>query len=231
MEIDPDYAPAAALAAWCHAQLVMHNGAPSPGQERTHALLPSERAGLLDPDDPLVLAARSAVHTMAGHFDYADELVGRALALDPTFVWAWDRRGWLNAFRGEPEAAIEDFDRATRLDSRPQSGIRLIGIGCAHFDAGRYKQAASVETKRIAATTGHSVDQPDLISVVCSRGRKKLGSRFSRCTSPLFCRFDDRPNHSGHSLQAILSGWRRRRIEGLGIAGMIGVAQNFIDKC
>ena len=55
MEIDPDYAPAAAFAAYCHAQLVLYNGTHSPSQERALALLLSDRAGILDQDDPLVL--------------------------------------------------------------------------------------------------------------------------------------------------------------------------------
>jgi TolB-like protein/tetratricopeptide (TPR) repeat protein len=141
MDIDPDYAPAVALAAWCHAQLVLHNGAPSLSEERSHALLLSERAGVLDPDDPLVLTARCAVHTMAGNFDHAGALIARVLALDPTFVWGWERSGWLNAFRGEPDTAIAHFERANSLDARANPN-RMIGIGCAHFDAGRYEQAA-----------------------------------------------------------------------------------------
>jgi len=60
MEIDPDYAPASALAAWCHAQLVLYNGTLSPSQEQALALLLSDRAGILDQDDPLVLTARCA---------------------------------------------------------------------------------------------------------------------------------------------------------------------------
>ena len=154
IEFDPDYAPATALAAWCHAQLVMHNGTASPKQERERALLLSERAGILDPDDPLVLTARSAVHTMATHFDHAGHLVTRALALDPNFVWAWDRSGWLKAYLGEPEAAINHFNRATRLNSGPPTAVRLIGIGCAHFDAGRYGQAAVCKQKALQEHPG-----------------------------------------------------------------------------
>ena len=154
IEFDPDYAPATALAAWCHAQLVMHNGTASPKQERERALLLSERAGILDPDDPLVLTARSAVHTMATHFDHAGHLVTRALALDPNFVWAWDRSGWLKAYLGEPEAAINHFNRATRLNSGPPTAVRLIGIGCAHFDAGRYEQAAVCKQKALQEHPG-----------------------------------------------------------------------------
>jgi tetratricopeptide (TPR) repeat protein len=78
---------------------------------------------------------------MAGDFDHAGALIARVLALDPTFVWGWERSGWLNAFRGEPGTAIAHIERANHLDARVNP-IRMIGIGCAHFDAGRYEQAA-----------------------------------------------------------------------------------------
>jgi adenylate cyclase len=141
IEIEPDYAPATALAAWCHAQLVLYNGTPSPNQERRNALLLSERAGILDPDDPIVLTARSAVHTMAGQLDHADGLIARSLELDPTLVWSWERSGWINAYSGNAEAAVRDFHQATKLDPRRPNANRLTGLGCAHFDAGRYEEA------------------------------------------------------------------------------------------
>ena len=142
IEIEPDYAPATSLAAWCHAQLVLYNGTPSPAEERKHALLLSVRAGILDPDDPLVLTARCAVHTMAGHLAHARALISRTLELDPTLIWSWERSGWLNAYSGNAEAAIRDFAQATRLDSRRPNANRLTGLGCAYFDAGRYEEAA-----------------------------------------------------------------------------------------
>jgi adenylate cyclase len=149
MEIDPDYAPATAFAAYCHAQLILYNGTHSPNQERARALLLSDRAGILDEDDPLVLTARCAVHTMAGQLDHAGALIARVLALDPTFVWGWERSGWVNAYLGKPDAAIQHFNEAARLDPRPPNASRLIGIGCAHFDAGRYEQAALWKQKAL----------------------------------------------------------------------------------
>src|SRR5262249_11929770 len=116
MEIDPDYAWAPALAAWCHAQLVMHHGTQLPGKERERALRLAERAGILESDDALVLTARCAVHTMARQLDVADALLARVLALDPVSAWAWERGGWLKTFAGEPESAIEHFRRAICLD-------------------------------------------------------------------------------------------------------------------
>jgi tetratricopeptide (TPR) repeat protein len=142
------------LAAWCSAQLVLHNGTSSPGEERKQALLLSDRASILDPDDPLVLTARCGVHTMAGNFEHARDLIARALALDPTFAWSWERSGWLNAFAGEPETAIQHFHEASRLDWRPPEANRLIGIGCAHFDAGRYEAAAFWKRKALLQQPG-----------------------------------------------------------------------------
>jgi TolB-like protein/Flp pilus assembly protein TadD len=147
LELEPDYARATSLAAWCHAKLVLYNDTPSPDQERKIALVLGERAGILDPDDPLVLTARSAVHTMAGQFRRAGELVSRSLELEPTFVWSWDRSGWLNAYTGNTDTAVSHFEQAMRLDSRPNAG-RLTGLGCAYFGAGRYEEA--VRLKRAA---------------------------------------------------------------------------------
>jgi len=143
MRIDPDFALSTALAAFGHAQLAVHNGTPSPGQEKRCALQLAERAAILGPDDSEVLTARCAVHTIAGQFDVAGTLIARALALDPTSGWAWERSGWLKTFSGEPEAGIENFGKAMDFDPTcPSNANRFVGFGCAHFDAGRYEQAA-----------------------------------------------------------------------------------------
>jgi adenylate cyclase len=84
MEIDPDYALAAALAAWCRAQLVMYNGSAAPADDKACAVKLADRAALLDADDPLVLTARCLVLTMVGEFEAADGLVARALQLEPS---------------------------------------------------------------------------------------------------------------------------------------------------
>jgi TolB-like protein/AraC-like DNA-binding protein/tetratricopeptide (TPR) repeat protein len=143
LEIDPDYGLATGLAGWCRGQLVMNNATKVPDAEKRCALRLAARAAILDSDDPLVLTARCAVHTMAGEFDVADALLSRALALDPTSAWAWGRSGWLNSYRGNCKAAIEHFGRAISLDPRSSSKANsCVGMGSAHFGAGRYDQAA-----------------------------------------------------------------------------------------
>lgn len=143
MEIDPDYALPAALAGWCHAQLVLHNGTQEPAAERTQALLLARRAGVLDGDDPLVLTARCAVYTMAREFDVADALLARVLACEPDAAWVWERSGWLKTFTGDAETAIQHFRRAIDLcGSSASNANRFVGLGSAHFHAGRYDEGA-----------------------------------------------------------------------------------------
>jgi TolB-like protein/AraC-like DNA-binding protein len=143
LEIAPDYAFSTALAGLCHAALAALNGTSSPIEEKKRALVLAERAGILDPDDSQVLIARCAVHTIAGQFDVAGSLIGRALAIDPSSAWAWQRSGWVKTFSGEPETGLKHFRRAIHLDPlSPSHANRLVGLGCAHFDAGRYDQAA-----------------------------------------------------------------------------------------
>jgi TolB-like protein/tetratricopeptide (TPR) repeat protein len=150
IEIGPDCALAASLAAWCHCQLIMYNGSRVPGEDRASALRLAQHAAALDCDDPLALTARGAVHIMARDFDGADRLLARALALDPTCAWAWSRSGWLNSYRGNADAAIEYFRRSVALDpSSPSVASSLVGIGSACFDAGRYQASAAWIRKAI----------------------------------------------------------------------------------
>jgi TolB-like protein/AraC-like DNA-binding protein len=156
MEIDPDYALAAAMAALCHAQLVTYNGTRLVAEEKMHALRLANRAGVLDTDgDPFVVTARCAVHTMVNDLETGGVLLERALALDPMSAWAWERSGWLNTYLGQSDVAIRHFERAVRLaPARSQNAHRLIGLGSAHFEAGHYDEAARWKRRAVLEQPG-----------------------------------------------------------------------------
>lgn len=156
MEIDPDYALPAALAAWCHAQLVTYHGTSAPAEERKEALRLANRASALEVDgDPLVVTARRAVHTMMSDLDMAEALLQRALALDPTSAWAWERSGWLKTYLGQSELAIRHFGNAIRLaPARCQNAHRFIGIGSAYFEGGYYEEAVRWKRQAILEQSG-----------------------------------------------------------------------------
>ncbi|WP_409997305.1 tetratricopeptide repeat protein, partial [Bradyrhizobium cosmicum] len=78
-----------------------------------------------------------------GELDTADLVIRKALAADGGSVWAWSRSGWIDVYKGEPESAIERLKIA--LDLAPHDPLAfnsMVGIGCAHFKAGQYAEAA-----------------------------------------------------------------------------------------
>jgi hypothetical protein len=67
-------------------------------------------------------------------------LVDRALALNPSFAWGCRVSGVLRLWAGQPDIAIEHFERALRLSPRTR-GVSFALIGRAHFFARRLDEA------------------------------------------------------------------------------------------
>jgi adenylate cyclase len=151
MALDPGYASAKALAAWCHAQRLPYLWTTAPAIERALALELATEAARLDSNDPLVLTVLSAAYAASSQFQEAAPLIEKALALDPNSAWAWQRSGVLRTCLGEPDVGIEHLQRAMRISPLdPYNFNALIGIGVAHFWAGRYELAAQWVTQGIA---------------------------------------------------------------------------------
>jgi tetratricopeptide (TPR) repeat protein len=142
LEQDPKHALATALAAWAHIQRVIYHFSAEPQQERARSIELAQKARALS-GDATVLAVLGNALTLLNELDTADLVIRKALLLDGGSAWAWSRSGWIDAYRGDPESAIERFKIA--LDLAPQDPLAfnsLVGIGCAHFAAGNYAEAA-----------------------------------------------------------------------------------------
>jgi adenylate cyclase len=132
-----------ALAAWCFGQRAAQHFGATPREDSARAVRLAAEACRLAPNDSLALTLASGALTLAHRLDEAERLLDRALALDPGSPWAWVRRAWASAYAGDAAAALRQF--ATTLHLMPFEPIRhlaFIGIGCAHFVAGRYERAA-----------------------------------------------------------------------------------------
>jgi tetratricopeptide (TPR) repeat protein len=93
-------------------------------------------------DDPGVLGRAAMVLGRFGEdIDAAIALIDRALALNPSFAFAWYWSGWLRLFAGQPDLAIEHFETSLRLNPRGQRGFHLAGVGMAHFLNHRFEEA------------------------------------------------------------------------------------------
>jgi hypothetical protein len=88
-----------------------------------------------------VTIARGTVASYLKQPEEQEALVARALAMDPTSAWAWERRGYIRqgqAFNlhsaDEADAAIVDFQRSMRFrgPGLPLANC-LYGIAAAHY--------------------------------------------------------------------------------------------------
>lgn len=141
-ERDPNDALATALAAWAHVQRVVYHFSATPTEERARSAELARKVQALA-SDATVLAVLGNALTLLHDLESADLVIRKALSLDGGSAWAWSRHGWLDVYKGHADSAIERFKIA--LDLAPHDPLAFngfVGIGCAHFKAGRYLEAA-----------------------------------------------------------------------------------------
>ena len=139
---DPDNALATCLAAWVHAQRVVYHFSQAPLEDRARGSELARKALALG-GDASALALLGNALTSLNDVETADLVIRRALAIDGGCAWAWSRGGWVDVYHGDSGSAIERFMIA--LELAPQDSLafnNLVGIGVAHFNAGRYREAA-----------------------------------------------------------------------------------------
>jgi AraC-like DNA-binding protein len=142
-ELAPRYALPKAIAAWCWSQRAAQHFGATPREDSARAVRLALDACRLTPADALSLTLASGALTLAHRLREAARILDRALALEPGSPWAWIRRAWASAYAGDAALAIRQF--STTLHLMPFEPIRhlaFIGIGSAHFVAGRWGHAA-----------------------------------------------------------------------------------------
>jgi AraC-like DNA-binding protein len=142
LEIAPHYVLPKAIAAWCWAQRAAHGFSPTPQLDRAHALKLTDEAVRQAPHDSLALSLCSGALTLSRRLSEADRLIERSLAMEPWSPWAWIRRAWLSAYQGDDDGALRELQITLRvMPFEPLRHLAFIGLGCAHFNAGRYERA------------------------------------------------------------------------------------------
>ena len=146
--LDPGYSLALSLAAWCRGQKIVYNWSKNVPEDKRETLRLAQTAAAIANDDPFILTVLGAALTITREYQRAGSMLERALALDPNSAWAWNRSGWLHNYQHDPEVAILHFERSLRLSPFDPMAFNCdVGIGCAHFIAKRYDQAALWQEK------------------------------------------------------------------------------------
>ena len=161
--LEPNYALAHALGAWCHFWQFVNGWPADLEATRTEGLRLARAALRLDNEDPDVLAMVGAAEaTLGRNLDYAAALIDKALTIDPNSAWAWIRGGYCHVYRGHDALALQYFERAEKLSPfDPLNFNRHVGVALAHFIAGRYELAVQAAAKALLErphlTWGHRV--------------------------------------------------------------------------
>jgi tetratricopeptide (TPR) repeat protein len=149
IELDPNFATAHGMAAWCYLWRHQNGWTTNAAQEIAEATGLAKRAAESGKDDAVALSFGGlALAYVAGDLEGGAALINRALVLNPNLTAAWYASGWVKAFLGETDAAIEQAARAMRLSLLdPLMFLMQSVTGLAHFVAGHYAEAASWAAK------------------------------------------------------------------------------------
>jgi adenylate cyclase len=145
IELDPDFALAHGMAAWCYGVRKSYCWMIERAQEIAETARLARRAVQLGRDDAAALSAGG--YTLAyvvGDLDDGIAFIDRALVLNPNLASAWYHSGVARNWLGEPDSAIERLARAMRLSPLdPLLGWMQVATAHAHVFAGRYDLASS----------------------------------------------------------------------------------------
>lgn len=145
VDLDPDFASAYGMAAWCYVWRRTDGLTVNRKQEIVEAARFARRAVELGVDDPVALCRGGhALAYLMHELDVGAGYIDRALMLNPNLAAAWYMSGWIRLFLGELDIAIDHQARAMRLSPLdPQTYRMQSGTAFAHFLAGRYDDALS----------------------------------------------------------------------------------------
>ncbi|MEI9899667.1 MAG: tetratricopeptide repeat protein [Hyphomicrobium sp.] len=162
LQLEPGYGLAAALAAWAHGQQVVYTWTTDLTGERAKGQRLIETATTTVGDDPTALTAlATAIMQLGGNVEDSVAFVEKALKLDPNLAWAWMRRGFGLVYLGRPEEALESLDRAARLSPLDPFAFNFyIGMGLAHFAAGRPQDAIAFTRRALRRAAGPHLALP-----------------------------------------------------------------------
>jgi len=152
LAIDSSYAPALALAAYCHAQRCVQGWADDPQAETDEGLRVAERAVELARDDSNVLwMAAYAIRELGMDPHRAKDVAYRSLHLNPNSAIALTIAAWIEAPLPNSDQALQLLERAERLSPRdPRGWSMATAAALAYFVEGRYDKAASSAKKALA---------------------------------------------------------------------------------
>jgi adenylate cyclase len=151
VELDPAFASAYGMAAWCYIWRRLNGWVVDHAHETSEGARLAKQAVELGKDDAVALSRGG--HAFAWFhrdLDNSAAFIDRALVLNPNLSAAWNLSGWVRAYRGELDLAVEHQARAMRLSPLDPILYNMqVGTAFAHFLADRYDDASEWANKAL----------------------------------------------------------------------------------
>lgn len=161
IELDPDFATAYGMAAWCTFWRKINGWMTDRAAEIAEGARLARRAVEFSQNDAVALTRGGhALAHFCGEFDAAIGLIDKALTLNPNLSAAWYLGGYLRIAKGAHEEAITFFVHAMRLSPLDPEMMRMqAGTAWAHLLAGDADEASLWAEKAFR-------ERPDFLLVV-----------------------------------------------------------------
>jgi tetratricopeptide (TPR) repeat protein len=151
IELDPNFASAHGLAAFCGVVRKTNGWMTDIPSETAEIARLARRAVELGRDNAVALCRGGhALAYVVGDLEGGAGLIDLALTLDPNMAVGWYSSGWIRAYLGETDMAIQHLTHAMQLSPVDlESNQMQTGIALAYFVAGRYDEACSWAQKAL----------------------------------------------------------------------------------
>ncbi len=145
LAMDPNFAPANALAAWFYFCQINFGWSASPNEDTRKGLRFARAALDADPDDPFVLCnAGWVLVTLGRDFENGVAAIDKAVDLTPNSAATLGQSGYVMTLVGDQELALERSLAAMRISpTDPQIHRSICGAAIACLLSGRYEKAVS----------------------------------------------------------------------------------------
>ena len=176
LALEPDYAGAHGLLAWCYEILFVWGGFDE--QNRAASIRHARAALAHGRDDATALAFGAFAIGMLEHDRAAArEAFERALALSPSCALALFIGAVMLAYGGDAEHVIDWAERALRLSPLDRFAYATPhAIAIAQFSRGRYEEAANAARRAVQANPGFPVPHAVLAAALAKSGRTQEAS-------------------------------------------------------
>jgi TolB-like protein/Tfp pilus assembly protein PilF len=153
ISLDPNYAEAHRWLAFANWENWANWGVPAIPANKRKTLELAQKAVEIDPNDAGCHWVLSHILAYERRWAESDAEFATAIRLDPNQADAWAIRTEVTALGGQPEAAIEQAQRALRLNPYPLAWYYW-ELGLAHYAARQYENAVVTLRKDIVYRTG-----------------------------------------------------------------------------